>query len=378
MIIGGKKHIANPVLGLLFGAVYMTMITYILPVPYAFIVCLLLLGVVYLIISYNNNFKPYAQRGPFYISAIGITCPAILWIFANKWIPNPNFYIVFGEMVVIVLLMFVHIFRTLIKAFLVKRRRGLLERVLIDDFFHTATLLQYGLTTHIFALFIYERLKGDFSSIILENILYCVLPSCYIVGLYIFQFFRTNKLIKKLKEEEWLPIINEDGDVTGKIAKAVSVNMKNRFLHPVVRVALTCRGKIFLQSRDETEVLDAGKIDHPFEKYILFKHEVNIAVQNIIKRILGRNVEKEPKFLFKYTFENEKTKRLIFLFVIEVDDEFEVKRTGKITGKFWTVKQIDEEFSNQLFSECFELEYEYIKHVLLLCDADEVAPCRKK
>lgn len=74
----------------------------------------------------------------------------------------------------------------------------------------------------------------------------------------------------------------------------------------------------------------------------------------------------EIQFLLKYVFENENTKRLIFLFVANVEDESMIKRRGKMTGKFWTVKQLEEGFADEIFSECFELEFEYLKNMVLI------------
>lgn len=141
-------------------------------------------------------------------------------------------------------------------------------------------------------------------------------------------------------------------------------------MHPVVRVALISGNKLYLQERDSNYIVDPRKIDHPFEKYIQFKHEIEEAVQNCVKMRLGDTLEIEPEFISKYVFKTELTNRLIFLFAIRVDDECLIVKTADMKGKFWTVKQIDEDFGNQVFSECFEIEYEYLKHVILLEDAD--------
>jgi hypothetical protein len=185
-----------------------------------------------------------------------------------------------------------------------------------------------------------------------------------LIGAY--QAFKVSALSSKLKHEEWLPIVTEKGEVTGKIAKSVSFNMKNKFLHPVVRVALISKSEVYLQERPANDILNPGKLDYPFEKYMLFNHEINLAARNSIRQMVGQDIDISISFLLKYVFENEDTKRLIFLFVANLDDESKIKRDGKMTGKFWTVKQLEEGFADEIFSECFELEFEYLKNMVLV------------
>jgi hypothetical protein len=137
-------------------------------------------------------------------------------------------------------------------------------------------------------------------------------------------------------------------------------------MHPVVRVALISGSKIYLQERPMNDILNPRKLDYPFEKYMLFNHEINQTARNSISRMIGNNVDFSLKFILKYVFEDDNTKRLNFLFAANVDDEDSIKRTGKMTGKFWTIKQIEEGFADEIFSECFELEFEYLKNMVLL------------
>ena len=37
-------------------------------------------------------------------------------------------------------------------------------------------------------------------------------------------------------------------------------------------------------------------------------------------------------------------------------------------GKLWTTNQIEDNIGNNLFSECFELEFEYLKNTVLMFD----------
>lgn len=366
---GVKKYLTNPIIGVLPFVLYIVLQTYFLPGQYA-----LAISIVVTLVSeffLRRYFNSRIEGLTFYVTAIALIVTTFLWIVGSSFIEKDYTDILIGEISIVILLM---IFR-LVKAFLktrLFRQRTYLEKALLNDFFLSAAILQYTLTTHIFTILIYKQVTTRDYNPTIDHILYVIVPIFIILSLFVYQTFRTKYITNKLRQEEWLPIVTENGEVTGRIAKTISRKLKNKFRHPVVRIALICNQKVYLQERDMQYILDGGKVDHPFEKYMLFKHEVKTAAHNSIKQMLGHDFEDELKFVFKYVFENEVTKRLVFLFTIEIDDESLISRTGKMTGKFWTVKQIDQEFNDGIFSECFELEYEYLKHMILLQDADDL------
>lgn len=366
---GIKKYLTNPIIGILPFVVYIILQTYLLPDPYAFSVAIAttLLGEFTLRKYFNSRIYGLT----FYITLVALTIIAIVWLIGHTWINNNYTYLLAGEISIVIQLMIFRFGKMPLKARLFKKRT-FLEKVLLDDFFFTAAVLKYLLTAHIFILLVYKQLAGGRIFPTIDLCIYAIIPSLIIVGIFFYQIFKSNYIIRKLHEEEWLPIVTEKGEVTGKIAKAVSRTLKNKFLHPVVRIALICNKKVYIQERGLENFLDPNKLDHPFEKYMLFKHEVSTAAHNSIKRVLGTDINTEPEFVVQYVFENEFTKRLIFLFTVEIEDESMISRTEKMTGKFWTVRQIDQEFEDGVFSECFELEYEYLKHMILLEDADDL------
>lgn len=366
---GIKKYLANPIIGILPFVAYIILQAYVLPEQYALAtsIAITLLGEYVVRDNLNNRIHGLT----FYITAIALVVTALLWIVGNSFIEKHCTYILVGEIAIVIQLMIFRLGKTFLKTRLFKKRT-FMDKALLNDFFFTAAMLQYILTTHIFIILAYKQITEGYLNPIVDHFIYIIAPIIIIVGLFIYQVYRTQFIVNKLRQEEWLPIVTEKGEVTGRIAKAVSRNLKNKFMHPVVRIALICNKKVYLQERDNNYILDSGKIDHPFEKYMLFRHEVNTAAHNSIKRMLGCDLEKDPHFVFKYIFENETTKRLIFFFTVEISNESLIPRSEKMTGKFWTVKQIDQEFNDGIFSECFELEYEYLKHMILLEDADNL------
>lgn len=235
----------------------------------------------------------------------------------------------------------------------------------LSESFRVAFQTQYGLSIHlllVLAFFIFSTAGTSF----LHRLAGITFFQIILITIIVMEMMRLRMLDKQLKKEEWLPVVNERGNVKGKIAKSVSREMKNKFMHPVVRCVLIYKGKIYLKKRDESWLLDPGKLDHPFEKYMSFNnHDPDEVVRNVIRKECGSDAL-PVRFLLKYVFENEDTKRLIFLYVSDIEDEEVFNSLQLEGGKLWTESQIEDNLGNNLFSECFELEYEYLKNTILM------------
>ena len=235
---------------------------------------------------------------------------------------------------------------------------------LLKESFRVTFQSQYGLTIHLLLFMTYLVTVGTagspVSALFMKGLFQLIL-----LGIMILEPARIYILSKKLYKEEWLPVVTETGNVTGRIAKSVTKDLKNRFMHPVVRVALMYKGSIYLKERNVQRVLNPGKLDFPFEQYMEFNDELDKSVKESVGRECG-NENIPLRFLLKYTFENEITKRLIFLYVSEIEDETLYNSLNLHGGKLWTSAQIEDNLGSEIFSECFELEFEYLKNTLLL------------
>ncbi|GAB6119207.1 hypothetical protein JCM30204_03550 [Dysgonomonas termitidis] len=315
---------------------------------------------------FRMYYKSRAFSATFYISGVSILISLIVWLITHPYVEKQNTYIVICEISIICLFMLLRASKTYMSAHFF-RQKNPIQKALLNEFYESATLIQYGLTLHVFGIMLYRQFTVSSQNVyISEIIIFSILPVFIILLIGIYQVLKISNLVARLRKEEWIPIVTEKGEVTGKIAKNVSMNMKNKFLHPVVRVALISNSKVYLQERPLNDILNPGKLDYPFEKYMLFNHEINLAARNSIRKMVGDEIEFSIKFLLKYVFENDATRRLIFLFTANIDDEDLIKRNGKMNGKFWTIKQLENGFADEIFSECFELEFEYLKNMVLV------------
>ena len=267
------------------------------------------------------------------------------------------------EIVFVVILIIIRLSRARIVKRLGKTSNLMLRNYLKESF-RIAFQAQYGLCLHLMLVLLFFLFDGRGDTE--ERRLVIMIFSQMVLLLIIFlEQGRLYILRRKLVEEEWLPVVSAQGEVTGRVAKSITRDMKNRFMHPVVRVALIYQGSIYLQKRDPGRLLNPGALDYPFEKYMQFNDEIDETVRRSIAQECG-NSALPLRFLLKYTFENEITKRLIFLYVSDIKDEALFNSLKLQDGKLWTEAQIEDNIGNNLFSECFELEFEYLKNTVLL------------
>jgi hypothetical protein len=246
----------------------------------------------------------------------------------------------------------------------VAKEHNLMLKNCLTESFRVAFQTQYGLSLHLLVVLAFHLLDNAGERFV-DSTVMIVVCQIILLGIMIMEAARLYILDKKLFREEWLPVVTEKGDVTGKVAKSITKVLKNKFMHPVVRVALIYKGWIYLQARDHDRLLNPGKLDYPFEKYMQFNDKVEQTLRESIRKKCGGN-DIPLRFLLKYTFENEITKRLVFLYVSDIEDEKIFNSLRLEGGKLWPVSQIEDNTGTGIFSECFELEYEYLKNTVLL------------
>lgn len=306
----------------------------------------------------------------FALFIVSLIITLLSWLLTYKYIRNHNFCFIIFEINTVIFFMLLRINRTLINLRYV-RRSDISQKLLYQGFIQVASLINYFFITHISIVLIYVYIRDGGMVLKIgmwDTIIFRGIPFVAVMLVVAYELWRVRFLMKKLNKEEWLPIVSEDGDITGKIAKSISLKMKDKYRHPVVRIALICGEKVFIQERPIKDHVFPGKLDYPFEKYVLYGHIMRESVTNSIKRNLEQNVMLDVDYIFKYPYENPNTKRLIFFYTARIANESDIKRTKKMSGKFWTIKQIEDAFADNTFSENFELEFEYLKNMILLKD----------
>lgn len=364
---GIKKYLVNPSLGLLSTILYIILFTMTDNVGHSLIICVLFAGTADILLRLYT--KSNVSGLMFMVNFLAFFFTLILWYILHQTEAPDLIYLLFFEIVFTSILFIIRTARPYVDIYLGKKQT-VIQKTFLKDFFQVARLTQYGLSLHIFIIVIYQLIQRDLGlEPLINKIFYLLIPIAITSAIIAYQEIKIRKTFMQLRNEEWLPIVSDSGEVTGRIAKSASMNLKKRFMHPVVRIALIHNGEIYIQKRANNNEIDPSRYDYPFEKLMLFNNEINISVRNCITRSLDSQ-ELPFNFLLKYVFENEDVKRLVFLFVAKIETEEQLKSVSLLDGKFWSTQQIEESMmlNENMFGECFQLEYEYLKNTVIQAD----------
>ena len=197
--------------------------------------------------------------------------------------------------------------------------------------------------------------------------LYKVLPPIVFVMSILFNQIAIRFFNHLMSHTEYVPIVNTKGDVIGKTPAVEAINYKNAYINPVIRIAISTHGMLFLCDRPSTAILDKNKTDIPLECYLRFGESLSDGVNRLLTNAFPHAKENiKPEFNIVYHFENEVTNRLIYLFIAEIKDDAILCTPRFKNSKLWSFKQIEENLGKRFFSCCFEDEYEHLKGVICI------------
>jgi len=238
----------------------------------------------------------------------------------------------------------------------------------LNEFYYIAQITQYLYTIHLFCVMFYLLLPDDVKNPHLEPFFFKHLEIIIGVLIIVYEQIRLYMIRKYLRQEEWLPVLNENGKVIGRIARSISIASMRKFYHPVVRIVLLHKGMLFLAKRSEEEIVSPEKLDYPFKQYVKYKQSLEDTASEVIQPYIESNAV-NPRFMVRYTFEDSVVKHLVAVFVVNIPSEDFFIQENMPKGKLWTVKQIEENIGKGLFSDYFEQEFSYLKNTVLLAES---------
>lgn len=195
-------------------------------------------------------------------------------------------------------------------------------------------------------------------------ILYHILPAAVFILGIIFNQLGIHYFNQVMTQTEYVPIVNKKGDVIGKGLAVEAINYKNAYINPVVRIAISAHGMLFLCNRPPHAILDKGKVDIPMECYLRYGETLAEGAERLIHHAFPKVASLMPTFTISYHFENKITNRLIYLFIIDVEDDSILCNPYFKGGKLWRFPQIEDNLGHNFFGECFEHEYEHLKQII--------------
>ncbi|MDD4516226.1 hypothetical protein [Massilibacteroides sp.] len=237
----------------------------------------------------------------------------------------------------------------------------------LNEYFFTAKIIQSLYGFHLFIVLFYFLLPESAQKTIYEPFLFRHLFLIIGISVMAYEHIRLTIMRGYLKNEVWLPVLNDNGKVIGRIAHSISSASTRKFYHPVVRIAVVCNGMLYLTKRSRDSLISPNALDYPFKYYVRFKQGIEEAVYEALSCSYARE-QVSPRFLIRYKFENELVKHQVSVYVVYINSEEKLTHCKEMSGKLWTAKQIEENLGTGLFSEYFEKEFTYLQNTVLMVE----------
>lgn len=161
--------------------------------------------------------------------------------------------------------------------------------------------------------------------------------------------------------EEWLPIVNEQGEIIGKAPRSMC-HKGEKLLHPVVHLhVFNTQKQVYLQKRPMNKLVQPGKWDTAVGGHISFGETLETALKREAWEEIGLQ-NFSAKLVKTYRWDSEMESELVYVFVSHDYKSIHLHSDEVEEGKFWTLKQIDFDLGKGIFTPNFEYEYRLLKN----------------
>ena len=169
--------------------------------------------------------------------------------------------------------------------------------------------------------------------------------------------------IDALQKGEMVPVVNEAGEVTGRMTR-VFAHEGDRMLHPVVHLQLLDRlGRIYLQKRSASRKTHPGKWDTAVGGHVSFGEYLKDALYREAEEELGLTLF-NPIFLTSYIYESDNERELVVVYASIGSPALKPNPDEVEEGKWWEIEEIEKYLGKSVFTPNFEDEYGRVKDTL--------------
>jgi isopentenyldiphosphate isomerase/intracellular septation protein A len=188
--------------------------------------------------------------------------------------------------------------------------------------------------------------------------LFYIMFGAWFAGLWVFNRIKG----MRLRNEEWFPVVNEEGTVIGQAPRSVCHDGKSKLLHPVVHLHIFRKdGRLFLQKRSALKDIQPGRWDTSVGGHIAPGEKVEDALARETMEEAGLK-DLKVQFISKYVWESPREKELVFSFLTVTEKMPVVNRDEIDEGRFWGIAEIAENIGKEVFTPNFEKEFEMIRN----------------
>ncbi len=157
---------------------------------------------------------------------------------------------------------------------------------------------------------------------------------------------------------EYFPLVDEDGKVTGRAARA-ECHGNPELLHPVVHcIVFSSAGEWLLQKRSSDKDIQPGKWDTSVGGHVQFDEPIAQALVREVGEEIGVDITgMSPEFYHKYINSNSLESELVYTYAITFNGPFRAQDEEVDDLRFWSADDISAKLGSGIFTPNFEEEF---------------------
>ncbi len=182
-------------------------------------------------------------------------------------------------------------------------------------------------------------------------------------GIYfLYEFLKQKRKQKLYNKEEWLPLVDNEGKIKGKVPRS-RVHDGSKLLHPVVHMqVIGPNNTILLQKRSPKKQIFPNTWDVAVGGHISTGETLEEALKKEASEELGLK-EFSARLIKTFKWESEIEAELVYLFVTHNSSDFNIQNDEVSETKFWAVNQIKERLGKGVFTPNFEYEFSLLREL---------------
>lgn len=161
--------------------------------------------------------------------------------------------------------------------------------------------------------------------------------------------------MKQDRQDELLPLVDENGNITGAATRGECHN-GSMMMHPVVHLhVFNSKGELYLQKRPEWKDIQPGKWDTAVGGHI----DLGEHVEQALFREAGEELGIEgftPEALPQYVFRSERECEMVSPYKTVYDKDIRPSEETS-SGRFWSMDEIRESIGKDILTPNFEQEF---------------------
>ena len=182
---------------------------------------------------------------------------------------------------------------------------------------------------------------------------------------FLIELYRQKRKQKQFLNEEWVPLVDEQGRITGQAPRS-QVHNGSKLLHPVVHLHVINHNKaILVQKRPMSKLIQPGKWDTAVGGHISVGETLEQALKKEAFEEIGL-VDFSAKMVKMYKWESNIETELVYLFVTYDFKNFNVHSDEVEEARFWTKNQIENNLGKGVFTPNFEIEFGWLKEMKIV------------